>query len=741
MFQVSPLEMVQEVTHLLIDREETCHRTCFSLQFDGVTLDSFSELRSIEGLKEGSIIKVVEEPYTLRESRIHVRHVRDLLKSVDVTDAYTGVECSALSFMTVLTQNVDNAKVKLGRSASPRPSVPEFSPPEYVIPSAVNGGDQSNAEASSVLKNVPLCPLNPHSKEQLRSPQALKVLATSGWNPPPGSRKLRGDLMYLFLVTVEEKRLHITASTRGFYVNQSTEDVFNPKPANSKVVFHSLVDLLMNVSSGFKRSYAAIQRRRQLMHPFERLATPYQQYTWTSPQLEHTIDSIRAEDAFSSKLGYEEVMPGQVRDWNEELQTTRELPRKLESEKIIRDRAIFKVHSDFIAAATRGAQAVVDGNVLALNPSEETKMQMFIWNNIFLSLGFDVRDHYKDFGGDAAAFVAPCNDLHGVRAFNSLDIEGLYTLATAVIDYKGYRVTAQSIIPGILERDQEQSVVYGSVDFGKTVRSSPKYLELLNQAGEGLKIAPHKVISKDGDEVEIFSSVECKGIIGNDGRHYILDLLRTFPTDPNYIVTADELSEVMRKIGYPRRHKHKLCTLRQELIENFYESRYVLFLKIVSEHIQRKLAEQGPLDEKTLEPLLPERSELIRLTLDNPDKCPVTYKQMMESIASLAMYNVIERKTQIDLFTRIASVVQSDISEAIPNPVDSASSFEIIMDVVKQVVSLDDLKGAIRFNPDIYSPGVTHANENSEDFQKQKRMVKAAGEFLVLVQIPSLASS
>lgn len=32
---------------------------------------------------------------------------------------------------------------------------------------------------------------------------------------------------------------------------------------------------------------------------------------------------------------------------------------------------------------------------------------MFIWNNIFFSLGFDVRDHYKDVGGDAAAFSAP----------------------------------------------------------------------------------------------------------------------------------------------------------------------------------------------------------------------------------------------------------------------------------------------------------------------------------------------
>ena len=38
------------------------------------------------------------------------------------------------------------------------------------------------------------------------------------------------------------------------------------------------------------------------------------------------------------------------------------------------------------------------------------RMQMFIWNNIFFSLGFDVREHYKDFGGDYAAYIAPvCN--------------------------------------------------------------------------------------------------------------------------------------------------------------------------------------------------------------------------------------------------------------------------------------------------------------------------------------------
>ena len=43
------------------------------------------------------------EPYTIREARIHVRHVRDLLKSVDCSDAYTGVDCASLSFLNSIT--------------------------------------------------------------------------------------------------------------------------------------------------------------------------------------------------------------------------------------------------------------------------------------------------------------------------------------------------------------------------------------------------------------------------------------------------------------------------------------------------------------------------------------------------------------------------------------------------------------------------------------------------------------
>lgn len=64
--------MVQEIHQVLMDREDTCHRTCFSLQLDGNVLDNFAELKSIEGLQEGSLLKVVEGE-TQPEAFVHTR--------------------------------------------------------------------------------------------------------------------------------------------------------------------------------------------------------------------------------------------------------------------------------------------------------------------------------------------------------------------------------------------------------------------------------------------------------------------------------------------------------------------------------------------------------------------------------------------------------------------------------------------------------------------------------------------
>lgn len=400
---------------------------------------------------------------------------------------------------------------------------------------------------------------------------------------------------------------------------------------------------------------------------------------------------------------------------------------------MLRERAIFKVHGDFVIAATRGAMAVIDGNVLAINPGEDPKMQMFIWNNIFFSLGFDVRDHYKELGGDVAAFVAPRNDLHGVRVYSAVDIEGLYTLGTVVVDYRGYRVTAQSIIPGILERDQEQSVVYGSIDFGKTVLSHPKYLELLRKAGKHLKILPHSVLNERDEPVELCSSVECKGIIGNDGRHYILDLLRTFPPDVNFLKLDIELSPELKAMGFPIEHKHKLSCLRQELLEAFIEDRYVSFIRNAAQHLQQLNANKK--SEENAAAAITEKGEEAKEDKAQTEQEPKKDTETKES--SEKQQSEVEANKPNEAIENAFDAIkeaQSNVASA-----DETQASEVVKRACAAVGSLKEKEFDFRFNPDVFSPGIRHVDDQNgtNSLAKQKKLVQEAAEFLVLKQIPA----
>lgn len=95
---------------------------------------------------------------------------------------------------------------------------------------------------------------------------------------------------------------------------------------------------------------------------------------------------LEYDSAFSSRLGYEEHIPGQTRDWNEEIQTTRELPRKHLPERLIRERTIFKVSNFFglrcsAALSVCGVSAVL--SICLIFVIESAKVLVSSKNSIF----------------------------------------------------------------------------------------------------------------------------------------------------------------------------------------------------------------------------------------------------------------------------------------------------------------------------------------------------------------------
>ncbi|PFX18364.1 Clustered mitochondria protein-like [Stylophora pistillata] len=691
---------VQDLRQVVLDRPESCYRTCFSLQIDGVRLDDFAELNMIEGLKDESTVKVVEEPYSVREARIHLRRIKDLLSTNFHVNAYSAIDHLSLSFLSAVAGvDVEEEVLRVKGQNVGTVSTEECLPPTHVF---------ASDEFPCVME--PLFPPNAEPK----LPQCLKQLSPSAWNPPPGNRRLAG--LGVGDINFPHTRL-LCDGCPPLGWDGTHDGVFNTQPHSEPCRSHTLVGLLNQLSAMFRKNFALLQKTSLKRHPLEVIPTPFQVFPWAVPQTEHTSDTLRAEDAAAVRIGYEEHMPGQLRDWNEELQSARELPKETMQQRLLRDRAIFKITSDFVSAATRGAMAVVDGNVMAINPGEDEKKRMFIWNNIFFSYAFDSRDHFEAVGGDEAAYAAAGGDLRGVMAYNRLDTQGLFTLSTVIVDYRGYRVIGQSIIPGILQREQEQSVIYGSVDSGKNVSSHGKFLELLHNAGKSIRIRPHKVLNSDGEEVELCSSVECKGIIGSDGRHYILDLFRTFPPDANFLgeskQSTDNEDEKGNKFVFPRPYKHKLCCLRPELIEGFVALRYVLFLKLVAMHVSA--AKQKELQNKNVEKPVDDAE-------DTKIECPYKNKQISEESDTKGGSKLEDAVKEAEESTSISPDNSTDAGDISSDAIKSAS---------KAVGSISESEFDVRFNPDIYAPGIKHAPSEEAALSCDKLLVQDASDFLV----------
>lgn len=438
-------------------------------------------------------------------------------------------------------------------------------------------------------------------------PTCVKSIVFSGYNPPPGPRKLAGDLMYLEVTIADGAAFHVTAHVNGFYVNRSTGTTFDPLPLKASTQAHLLTDVLAAASDKFKTSYAALLEKAALLAKQGPASIEWMvaagnnvggKLPWNTPVIKnakHEYNLNRAEDELTASFGMDER--GVLRDWNEEYQCCRELPSATLKEQIVRSRVMYKIVNEFVESATQGSVAIVEGHIPPINPMDDVSAHVYVFNNIFFSLSIDGKFSAKDAASEEAAYSSANRDLQGVKAFNDADIPGLHTLATAVVDYLGVRVIAQSVIPGILQGEAASKLVYGSVDGGKTIASNEKMHALMLEAGEKLHIAERSIkpLGKDEDEAEadekvsskdeeivnaanvggeattevvkLCGPVEAKGILGSDGRMYVLDLVRITPKDATYYAERAEQAAENDGLRFNREDEDYVALLRPELVQ------------------------------------------------------------------------------------------------------------------------------------------------------------------------------
>ncbi|KAF9426690.1 Intracellular distribution of mitochondria [Podila epigama] len=570
----SPREAIHDVRQSIVESTETCIHSCFSLAFNGTKLNDFVELGDVEGITPDSELDLILNNYTEREARIHVNRLRDLLAGpAKVNVNAVGID-PAMSFLSTVAGPVEETPVEN--------STYETAPDTVFSKYDLNSLPSLSDFVPRGLERTPV--------------QCVKSIALSGWNPPPHHLRLRGDLMYLIVTTLEGETVQITSTVTGFHVNKSTSNHFDPSPRNDAkaAADHSLIILLEKVSPMFATNFKKLQEFITRHHMLEVLpvTTAQPAYPWAIQPSPHTFDPTRPSEAY---LNYGTDSVDSLRDWNDELQSHRELPRNNLQERVMRDRFLNKINADFAEAAVRGAMDVVNGNVVPLNPLEAEESHMYVYNNIFFSKGFDGRNTFEKLGGDAAAHVATGKDLEGVRTLIGVDVEGLYTLGTVVVDYKGVRVVAQSIVPGIFRQQEESSIVYGAVDNGPVVKSDAKFHEILGQAAKALHMAEHSVEDGEGKSTKLWTSWDTKGLMGADGRRYLLDLYRLSPVDIEFIE-----NDVPAKDNLPE-YPHKLTLMRPELMLLFWEHKLRNWVQERALEIQKRADEKKEAESQATE--------------------------------------------------------------------------------------------------------------------------------------------
>jgi Mitochondrial function, CLU-N-term len=219
------------IKQYLLEVLDSCFYTSYALEWRGTTtiqLNDYIELKnyfssdknyfSSEGIKtmEKVSLHMVESPYDIRGVRVHMKRLLEVVIAPPTIRAASNTT-STEGAGTVAPNNDAMTSFPTEENTAALPSIAEILGQRFLIDKFY---DNTLFQFSPDYENSTSVALSDN----------ILSITISGWNPPPPSRKLHGDLAYFEVITAEEGSFHITAVSNGFYVNKSTKTLFDPNP-------------------------------------------------------------------------------------------------------------------------------------------------------------------------------------------------------------------------------------------------------------------------------------------------------------------------------------------------------------------------------------------------------------------------------------------------------------------------------------------------------------------------------
>ena len=294
------------------------------------------------------------------------------------------------------------------------------------------------------------------------------------------------------------------------------------------------------------------------------------------------------------------------------------------SETVMKAKYIHNIYQEFKDAVRTGALAISDGHIAPMNPLDVEKAHVYVYNNIFYSQAVESKESFKICDGDVASRKLAGHDLKNQKLIQSFDLDGLCTVLSCIVDFKGARLIGQTIIPGVLQVGVHSArLLYGAIERGKRLTVKNEGLRIMNSLFSELFVVERKItatptftlsptgengegmidpaplrmdyfgltedenqstsveIDFEDDVVESTSAVvphvgclEIKLLKGTDGRAYVLDAMRLTPIDANYVKGPKSTGNI------------PVDTLA--LVNNNVSTSYVLRYELISSYSQHK---------------------------------------------------------------------------------------------------------------------------------------------------------
>ena len=180
-------------------------------------------------------------------------------------------------------------------------------------------------------------------------------------------------------------------------------------------------------------------------------------------------------------------------NWNQRFQRALDMPENCIEEKISKYQTLSAINKDFVSSATRYAKTIIseyflhvkDKSIRAKNFGGFAGGQKYLWRGILFKMADGKSGPWN--GSDEAAAKAAGHDMKSLIHYFESGVQELRFPLMALIDYRGFRMTAQALLPL-----GKSSLIYGSSDAGRTIHKDDQHMnELMKQTAENLNIRGH----------------------------------------------------------------------------------------------------------------------------------------------------------------------------------------------------------------------------------------------------------